>query len=143
MELETARRAGDLTRMSELQYGRNSRIRKTNTKAAQKAENQAEKRIYYATKSLKKKLLKSFRNGHIFQFLKCWKASVKNYCKWKKNYIKELIGQDEAVEVVSNAIRRSRAGLSDPNRPIGSFLFLGPTGVGKTELCKALACIFI
>jgi len=52
---------------------------------------------------------------------------------------KRVIGQDEAVEVVSNAIRRSRAGLSDPNRPIGSFLFLGPTGVGKTELCKALA----
>lgn len=50
-----------------------------------------------------------------------------------------VIGQNEAVEAVSNAIRRSRAGLSDPNRPIGSFLFLGPTGVGKTELCKALA----
>ena len=50
-----------------------------------------------------------------------------------------VIGQDEAVSAVSNAIRRSRAGLSDPNRPIGSFLFLGPTGVGKTELCKALA----
>ncbi|WP_348235698.1 AAA family ATPase, partial [Salmonella enterica] len=50
-----------------------------------------------------------------------------------------VIGENEAVEGVSNAIRRSRAGLSDPNRPIGSFLFLGPTGVGKTELCKALA----
>lgn len=52
---------------------------------------------------------------------------------------KRVIGQNEAVEAVSNAIRRSRAGLADPNRPIGSFLFLGPTGVGKTELCKALA----
>ena len=52
---------------------------------------------------------------------------------------KRVIGQNEAVNAVSNAIRRSRAGLSDPNRPIGSFLFLGPTGVGKTELCKALA----
>ncbi len=50
-----------------------------------------------------------------------------------------VVGQDEAVTAVSNAIRRSRAGLADPNRPIGSFLFLGPTGVGKTELCKALA----
>src|SRR5690554_8131102 len=50
-----------------------------------------------------------------------------------------VIGQEEAVEAVSNAVRRSRAGLSDPNRPNGSFLFLGPTGVGKTELCKALA----
>ena len=52
---------------------------------------------------------------------------------------KRVVGQDEAIRVVANAIRRSRAGLSDPNRPIGSFLFLGPTGVGKTELCKALA----
>ncbi len=52
---------------------------------------------------------------------------------------KRVIGQDEAIRVVANAIRRSRAGLSDPNRPVGSFLFLGPTGVGKTELCKALA----
>ena len=50
-----------------------------------------------------------------------------------------VVGQDEAVRLVANAIRRSRAGLSDPNRPLGSFLFLGPTGVGKTELCKALA----
>ncbi|NIQ97217.1 MAG: AAA domain-containing protein, partial [Desulfuromonadales bacterium] len=50
-----------------------------------------------------------------------------------------VIGQDEAVEAVSNAVRRSRAGLSDPHRPNGSFLFLGPTGVGKTELCKSLA----
>src|SRR5574344_409607 len=52
---------------------------------------------------------------------------------------KRVIGQNEAVEAISNAIRRSRAGLSDPNRPIGSFLFMGPTGVGKTELCKSLA----
>ena len=52
-----------------------------------------------------------------------------------------MIGQEEAVDAVANAIRRSRAGLSDPNRPIGSFLFLGPTGVGKTELCKTLAKI--
>jgi len=50
-----------------------------------------------------------------------------------------LVGQDEAVEAVSNAVRRNRSGLQDPNRPIGSFIFLGPTGVGKTELCKALA----
>ena len=52
---------------------------------------------------------------------------------------KRVIGQEEAVNVVANAIRRSRAGLADPNRPVGSFLFLGPTGVGKTELCKTLA----
>ena len=52
---------------------------------------------------------------------------------------RRVVGQDEAIQAVSDAIRRSRAGLSDPNRPIGSFLFLGPTGVGKTELCKALA----
>ncbi len=64
---------------------------------------------------------------------------MKNYCTWKKHLSKRVVGQDEALKAVSNAIRRSRAGLSDPNRPNGSFLFLGPTGVGKTELCKALA----
>ncbi|MDS9991077.1 ATP-dependent chaperone ClpB, partial [Xylella fastidiosa] len=56
---------------------------------------------------------------------------------------RRVVGQDEAIKVVSDAVRRSRTGLSDPNRPSGSFLFLGPTGVGKTELCKALAVIFV
>ena len=64
---------------------------------------------------------------------------MKSCLGWKKFLHTRVIGQTEAVEVVSNAIRRSRAGLSDPNKPIGSFLFLGPTGVGKTELCKTLA----
>ena len=67
------------------------------------------------------------------------KASATNCCAWKTNLRQRVVGQDEAVDAVSNAVRRARAGLQDPNRPIGSFLFLGPTGVGKTELTKALA----
>ena len=68
----------------------------------------------------------------------CWKERDK-LLRLEQELHSRVIGQDEAVSAASNAIRRSRAGLSDPNRPIGSFLFLGPTGVGKTELCKALA----
>ena len=63
----------------------------------------------------------------------------KNCCTWKKNLHKRVVGQDEAITAVADAIRRSRAGLQDPKKPIGSFIFLGTTGVGKTELAKALA----
>ena len=63
----------------------------------------------------------------------------RSWCAWRRSCTQRVVGQDEAVAAVANAIRRSRAGLSDPNRPIGSFLFLGPTGVGKTELARALA----
>lgn len=64
---------------------------------------------------------------------------MKNFFIWKSFLHDRVVGQDEAVVAVSNAVRRSRAGLSDPNRPSGSFLFLGPTGVGKTELTKAFS----
>jgi len=70
---------------------------------------------------------------------RCCRASATSCCRWRRKLHERVVGQDEAIAAVSNAIRRSRAGLSDPNRPTGSFLFLGPTGVGKTELCKALA----
>ena len=70
---------------------------------------------------------------------KCSKARKRNCCRWNRSCSSALSVRSEAVTVVANAIRRSRAGLSDPKRPIGSFLFLGPTGVGKTELTKALA----
>ena len=80
-----------------------------------------------------------FRVGPVFPYPACWKASGTKLLRMEDALHKRVIGQDEAVTAVSDAIRRSRAGLSDPNRPIGSFLFMGPTGVGKTELCKALA----
>ncbi|MGL4485987.1 MAG: ATP-dependent chaperone ClpB [Yersinia sp. (in: enterobacteria)] len=134
--LEQARRVGDLARMSELQYGKIPELEKQLT----------------AANALEGKTIKLLRNRvsetEIAEVLARWtgipvsrmlESERDKLLRMEQDLHKRVIGQDEAVEAVSNAIRRSRAGLSDPNRPIGSFLFLGPTGVGKTELCKALA----
>ncbi|AHM75508.1 ATP-dependent chaperone ClpB [Yersinia hibernica] len=134
--LEQARRVGDLARMSELQYGKIPEL---------------EKQLAAAT-ALEGKTMKLLRNrvteAEIAEVLARWtgipvsrmlESERDKLLRMEDDLHTRVIGQDEAVEAVSNAIRRSRAGLSDPNRPIGSFLFLGPTGVGKTELCKALA----
>ncbi|MFM1179843.1 ATP-dependent chaperone ClpB, partial [Yersinia enterocolitica] len=136
ISLEQARRVGDLGRMSELQYGKIPEL---------------EKQLAAAT-ALEGKTMKLLRNrvteAEIAEVLARWtgipvsrmlESERDKLLRMEQDLHKRVIGQDEAVEAVSNAIRRSRAGLSDPNRPIGSFLFLGPTGVGKTELCKALA----
>ncbi|MDF7671365.1 ATP-dependent chaperone ClpB [Orbaceae bacterium ESL0721] len=136
VEMEKARRAGDLNKMSELQYGRIPEL---------------EKKLESATQ-LEGKTMNLIRNKvtdeEIAEVLsKATGIPVSRMLEGEKDKLirmeqalhSRVIGQDEAVVAVSNAIRRSRAGLSDPNRPIGSFLFLGPTGVGKTELCKALA----
>lgn len=137
MELESARRAGDLTHMSELQYGRIPALEK------QLAES-ASHEIPQETKLVRNKVTEE----EIAEIVSKWTGiPVSKMLEGEKEKLlhmeealhARLIGQDEAVDAVANAIRRSRAGLSDPNRPIGSFLFLGPTGVGKTELCKALA----
>ncbi|RMX15282.1 ATP-dependent chaperone ClpB [Legionella jordanis] len=135
-ELETARRAGDLARMSELQYGRIPELEKQLTQVS-------------TTESSETKLVRNkVTEEEIAEVVSKWTGiPVSKMLEGEKEKLlhmeevlhKRVIGQDEAVDAVSNAIRRSRAGLSDPKRPIGSFLFLGPTGVGKTELCKALA----
>lgn len=136
LELETARRAGDLTRMSELQYGRIPEL--------EKQLSQATNDIPQETKLVRNKVTEE----EIAEIVSKWTGiPVSKMLEGEREKLlnmeaalhARLIGQDEAVSAVSNAIRRSRAGLSDPHRPIGSFLFLGPTGVGKTELCKALA----
>ena len=135
-ELETARRASDLARMSELQYGRIPELEAA-LKQAEKGE-QAEFTL----------LRTSVTEDEIAEVVSRWTGiPVSRMLEGERDKLlrmetalhKRVIGQDEAVKSVSDAIRRSRAGLSDPNRPIGSFLFLGPTGVGKTELCKSLA----
>ena len=135
-ELETARRAGDLSRMSEIQYGRIPELEKKLAQASA-AENQP-------TKLLRNKVTAE----EIAEVVSRWTGiPVSKMLEGEKDKLLRMedalrtrvIGQDEAVHAVANAIRRSRAGLSDPNRPTGSFLFLGPTGVGKTELTKALA----
>jgi ATP-dependent Clp protease ATP-binding subunit ClpB len=135
-ELETARRAGDLSRMSEIQYGRIPDLEK---KLAQASAVE-----HKPTELLKNKVTAE----EIAEVVSRWTGiPVSKMLEGEKDKLLRMedalktrvVGQDEAVRAVANAIRRSRAGLADPNRPTGSFLFLGPTGVGKTELTKALA----
>lgn len=136
LELETAYRAGDLTRMSELQYGRVPEL-----------EKQLEQVTETDTASMK--LLRNrVTDEEIAEVVSKWtgipvtrmlEGERTRLLQLEEELHRQVIGQEEAVAAVSDAIRRSRAGLSDPNRPNGSFLFMGPTGIGKTELCKALA----
>ncbi|MDM7859798.1 ATP-dependent chaperone ClpB [Alteromonas sp. ASW11-36] len=136
LDLEIARRASDLSRMSELQYGR---IPELELRLEKAGENES-----IETKLLKNKVT----DTEIAEVLSRWtgipvakmlEGERDKLLRMEEALHHRVVGQDEAVTAVSNAIRRSRAGLADPNRPIGSFLFLGPTGVGKTELCKSLA----
>ena len=136
LELETAHRASDLTRMSELQYGKIPEL---------------EKQLEDALKAEKKEttlLRNNVTDEEVAEIVSKWTGiPVSKMLEGEKEKLLAMesviqgrvVGQDEAITAVSNAIRRSRAGLSDPHRPVGSFLFLGPTGVGKTELTKALA----
>ena len=135
-ELETAHRASDLARMSELQYGRIPEL-----EAALKQAEIGEQAEFSLLRT-------SVTEDEIAEVVSRWTGiPVSRMLEGERDKLlrmeealhKRVIGQDEAVTSISDAIRRSRAGLSDPNRPIGSFLFLGPTGVGKTELCKSLA----
>ncbi|GFZ81512.1 chaperone protein ClpB [Pseudohongiella nitratireducens] len=135
-DLEVARRAGDLARMSELQYGIIPKLEKSLDMSTH-------------AEMLDMKLLRNrVTEEEIADVVARWTGiPVSKMLQSDKQKLLEMedalhqrvMGQDEAVSAVANAVRRSRSGLSDPNRPNGSFLFLGPTGVGKTELCKALA----
>jgi ATP-dependent Clp protease ATP-binding subunit ClpB len=136
MEIETARRAGDLARMSELQYGRIPELEKRLAEAS-------------AGEGKQPRLLRSsVTDNEIAEVVSRWtgipvskmmESEREKLLHMEEQIRRRVVGQDEAIAAVANAIRRSRAGLSDPHRPYGSFLFLGPTGVGKTELSKALA----
>ncbi len=139
LDIEKAQRAGDYTRASELQYGRvpalEQRIRE---EEARLAEVQKGKRM----------LKEEVDEEDIAEVVSKWthipvsrlmEGEIQKLIHMEERLHQRVIGQDEAINAVSNAIRRARAGLQDPNRPLGSFLFLGPTGVGKTELARALA----
>lgn len=135
-ELDVARRAGDLTKMSELHYGKIPALEKQLDLASQ-AEMQEQKLLRNrVTDAEIAEVLSKWTGIPVARMLEGERDKL---LRMEDQLHHRVIGQKEAVEAVSNAIRRSRAGLSDPMRPIGSFLFLGPTGVGKTELCKALA----
>lgn len=135
-DMEIARRAGDLNRMSELQYGKIPELEKQLDLAAQ-AEMQEMSLLKNKVTDAEIAEVLSRQTG--IPVAKMLEGERDKLLRMEQALHKRVIGQNEAVEAVANAIRRSRAGLSDPNRPIGSFLFLGPTGVGKTELCKSLA----
>ncbi len=136
LELETARRAGDLTRMSELQYGRIPELERELDMATQ-AEMQEMKLL--RNKVTEQEIADVVSKWTGIPVSKMLEGERDKLLRMEEALSKRVIGQEEGVRAVSDAIRRSRAGLSDPNQPNGSFLFLGPTGVGKTELCKALA----
>ena len=136
MDIETARRAGDLAQMSELQYGRIPQLEKQLEQASQ-VEHQEMTLLRNKVTDVEVAEVLSRATG--IPVAKMLGAEKDKLLQMEAKLHETVIGQEEAVKAVANAIRRSRAGLSDPSRPNGSFLFLGPTGVGKTELCKALA----
>ena len=135
-QMEQARRAGDLNKMSELQYGKIPELEKQ-LAAAEGAEGKEMSLLRYRVTDEEIAEVLSRATG--IPVSKMMEGEKEKLLRMEEELHKRVIGQNEAVDAVANAIRRSRAGLSDPNRPIGSFLFLGPTGVGKTELCKTLA----
>ncbi|MGB7644485.1 MAG: ATP-dependent chaperone ClpB [Pseudomonas fluorescens] len=135
-ELEAARRKGDLNRMAELQYGVIPDLERSLQMVDQhgKSENQL-----LRSKVTEEEIAEVVSKWTGIPVSKMLEGERDKLLKMESLLHQRVIGQEEAVVAVSNAVRRSRAGLSDPNRPSGSFMFLGPTGVGKTELCKALA----
>lgn len=136
LDLEIARRAQDLSRMSELQYGR---IPELEQKLEFAAEGESKETTLLKNKVTDNEIADVLSRWTGIPVSKMLEGEKSKLLRMEEELHKNVIGQSEAVDAVANSIRRSRAGLSDPNRPIGSFLFLGPTGVGKTELCKALA----
>ena len=136
LELETAHRANDLARMSELQYGRIPELEKQLEDAMQAEGQEMTLLRNNVTDEEVAEIVSKWTGIPVSKMLEGEKEKL---LEMESVVQKRVVGQTEAVVAVANAIRRSRAGLSDPRRPIGSFLFLGPTGVGKTELTKALA----
>lgn len=135
-ELEAASRTNDLARMSELQYGIIPALEK---QLISDTPVEAQKMTLLRNKVTEEEIAEVVSKWTGIPVSKMMEGERDKLLRMEEQLAKRVIGQDEALKAVSNAIRRSRAGLSDPNRPNGSFLFLGPTGVGKTELCKALA----
>jgi ATP-dependent Clp protease ATP-binding subunit ClpB len=136
LELDAARRAGNLGRMAELQYGKIPELEKR-LSAAEVAEDKAPTLV--RNKVTEEEVAEVVSKWTGIPVSKMLQGEKEKLLHMEAALAKRVVGQDEALRIVSNAIRRSRAGLSDARRPNGSFLFLGPTGVGKTELCKALA----
>jgi len=138
IDLEQARRQGDLARMSEIQYGVIPDLEKKIAEAGE-AEADTSKHQLLRSNVTEEEIAEVVSRWTGIPVAKMLEGERDKLLRMEEALHERVIGQDEAVAAVSNAVRRSRAGLADPNRPNGSFLFLGPTGVGKTELCKSLA----
>jgi ATP-dependent Clp protease ATP-binding subunit ClpB len=136
LELDAARRAGNLERMAQLQYGKIPELEKR-LAAAQAAEDKVPTLV--RDKVTEEEIAEVVSKWTGIPVSKMLQGEKEKLLHMEEALAKRVVGQEEALRIVSDAIRRSRAGLADPRRPNGSFLFLGPTGVGKTELCKALA----
>ncbi len=136
LELDAARRRGDLSKMAELQYGRIPELEKR-IAVAQAAESTPTQLV--RNRVTEEEIAEVVSKWTGIPVTKMLEGEREKLLRMEDALSRRVVGQEEAVRIVSDAIRRSRAGLADPRRPNGSFLFLGPTGVGKTELCKALA----
>jgi len=136
LDMEAARRRGELGKVAELQYGKVPELEKRLAEA-QAAESKDTQLV--RNKVTEEEIAEVVSKWTGIPVSKMLEGEKEKLLRMEEALSKRVVGQEEAVRIVSNAIRRSRAGLADPRRPNGSFLFLGPTGVGKTELCKALA----
>ncbi len=139
VELEKAHRASDLARMSELQYGRIPELERALKDAVEREQSQSAEHKLLRNRVTDEEVAEVVSKWTGIPVAKMLEGEREKLLQMEAFLEQRVVGQKEALEAVSNAIRRARAGLSDPNRPNGSFLFLGPTGVGKTELSKALA----
>ena len=137
-EIAQLQRSGKLDKVAELQYGKLPQL-EAQLKSAEKAGSSAEKNTLLRNEVGVEEIAEVVARATGIPVSKMMEGEREKLLHMEDRLHQRVVGQDEAVRLVSDAIRRSRAGLSDPNRPYGSFLFLGPTGVGKTELCKALA----
>jgi ATP-dependent Clp protease ATP-binding subunit ClpB len=138
LEMDAAKRKGDWQKVSELQYGRIPQL-EAQLKKAEKSPSKQEKPRLLRTQVGAEEIAEVVSRATGIPVSKMMQGERDKLLAMEDKLHQRVVGQDEAVRLVADAIRRSRAGLSDPNKPYGSFLFLGPTGVGKTELCKALA----
>ncbi|WP_043531616.1 ATP-dependent chaperone ClpB [Litchfieldella xinjiangensis] len=139
VELDAAKRQGDLGRMSELQYGVIPELERKIKEAEESEGSPAAEHKLLRSNVTEEEVAEVVSRWTGIPVSKMLEGERDKLLRMEEALHQRVIGQDEAVNAVANAVRRSRAGLADPNRPNGSFLFLGPTGVGKTELCKSLA----
>ncbi|MCC6825591.1 MAG: ATP-dependent chaperone ClpB [Acidobacteria bacterium] len=139
LELERARQAGDLNRAAELQYGKIPEIEKSLEAEQTRLAELQKDGVFLKEEVDEEDVAEVVAKWTGVPVSKMLEGEMQKLIKMEENMGRRVIGQDEALEAVANAVRRARAGLQDPNRPVGSFIFLGPTGVGKTETARALA----